>query len=536
MLRPRSIARRALLAAIVMGCGLSTVASAGPALAGTRPSAVVVTDKGALRGTVSQDGRAFRQIPFAAPPIGDLRWRPPQPAAAWTGVRDATTLGPMCAQDDFPLLGQPRITTEDCLYLNVYTPADRGSRQHQRRPVLVHLHGGAYANGSGNGFDGAALARHGAVVVTINYRLGAFGFLGHSALSGEDRQAKSGNYGLLDQLAALRWVRTNAKAFGGDARRVTVFGISSGGESVCALLTSPQAAGLFSRAIVQSGPCHLVTSPLTRVEAIGASFASRAGCDRQADVPACLRTQSAAAVLDTVRGMPELGGRSQIWAPTTATPVLPVSPLAAIAAGSYHRVPVMIGTVLDEGTVLTMVATEGVPLNAASYDRLMAGWFGADVPTVQARYPLANYDGNYGSTLSAILGDWLVICPDASLRRSLAATTRTYAYEFADRTAPNLYAVEPDFPLGAYHGGELPYLAPNATLPLSGAQARLSRQMLTYWTTFAATGNPNRWGSRPWDRFTTKKPIVQNLDTGAVAGRNDFEARHHCGFWAELTS
>jgi para-nitrobenzyl esterase len=529
---PRSARRRAVLLVLATSLGLIPVASAGPAAADTRSGAVVRTDNGAVRGTVGTDGRAFRHIPFAAPPVGALRWRAPQPAAAWPGVREATAPGPTCAQDGFPLLSQPRVTSEDCLYLNVHTPPGRTGN----RPVMVYIHGGAYANGSGNGFDGGALARHGAVVVTVNYRLGAFGFLAHPALTAEDPQAKSGNYGLLDQLAALRWVQANAAAFGGDPRRVTVFGSSSGGESVCALLASPRAAWLFSRAIVQSGPCHLVAGPLFYYESIGTSFASAAACGAAADVAACLRALPPAAILDAVRTTPGLAGPNQVWAPAIGTPVLPVKPNDAIAAGSYHRVPVMIGTVRDEGTVLTMVALGGRPVDAATYAALMAGWFGGKVPLVEAQYPLASYGGNHGATVSAILGDWLVTCPDAGLRRSLAATTRTYAYEFSDRTAPNLYSVAPDYPLGAYHAAELAYLAPSPDLPLSAGQRRLSEQLLRYWVAFAAGGNPNGPDSPRWARFTADRPIVQTLDVDAVAGGSDFEARHRCGFWADLLS
>ena len=539
MLRRRSTLRRTLLTAVALSLGLSTVPVAGPATAGAPPSAarrggeVVRTTDGAVRGQVSPTGRAFRQIPFAAPPVGALRWRAPQPPKPWKGVRDATTPAPVtCAQDAYVPTAQQRVVTEDCLYLNVHTPPG----PQRSRPVMVYLHGGAFTNGNGHQFDGAALARQGVVVVTINYRLGAFGYLAHPALSAEDQQAKSGNYGLLDQQAALRWVRANAAAFGGDSRRVTVFGQSAGGESVCALLTSPQAAGLFSRAIVQSGPCHLVATPLPRAEAIGTSFATAAGCTDEAVAAACLRALSPAATLDAVRVTPDLAGSSQVFAPTTQTPVLPTSPSAAIAAGTQHRVPVMIGTTLDEGTVLTMILTAGIPVTADSYRMMMTGWFGDDVARVEAEYPLVEHGGNYGATVSAILGDWLVICQDSALRRSLAATTPTYAYEFADRTAPNIYAVAPDFPLGAYHAGELPYLAPAPSTPLNAGQERLSEQMLRYWARFAAGGTPNGPGTPKWAPFTADRPVVQQLDLGSTVGREDFDARHKCGLWAELTS
>ena len=529
MLRTRP-GRRALWMVVVATLTLAAP-GAVPAFAYGGHPEVVATDKGAVRGSTDADGRTFRRIPYAAPPVGDLRWRAPRPAPAWSGVRDATAKGPACAQEQFAPLRQPRVTNEDCLYLDVYTPPAPVTH----RPVMVYLHGGAYANGTGSEFDGSALARHGAVVVTVDFRMGVFGFLGLPGLSGEDPQAKSGDYGLLDEEAALRWVRRNAAAFGGDPGRVTVFGQSSGGESVCSLLTSPPAAGLFARAIIQSGQCVLVTSTLPQAETVGTAFATKTGCTAQADVVACLRAKTPAELLDGVAATPELAGPNQVWSPAVGTPTLPTAPAAAIAAGTYSRVKVLIGTVLDEGTILTAIATYGLTVDENLYHVMMAGWFGADVPAVEAQYPLAGYGGNYGATLSAILGDWLASCPDDGFKRSLAKTTRTYAYEFADRTAPNLYPLTPGFPLGAYHASELVYLAPQPILPLNADQTGLSEQILSYWVTFAATGNPNNASAPKWTRFTADHPVVQTLDIGRTRGGTGFATRHHCGFWAGLT-
>ena len=518
---PRS--RAAILSALLL-----VFALASPATAGRDPS-VVVTDKGPVRGTVTEQGRVFHRIPFAAPPVGGLRWRAPRPAAAWTGVRDATVAGPECAQVAAPELGIPRITTEDCLYLNVYTPP--GGRRH--RPVMVWFHGGGYTSGSANQYDGSALAQRGVVVVTVNYRLGAFGFLAHPALSAE-APVKSGNYGTLDQQAALRWVQGNAAAFGGDPHRVTIFGESAGAGSVCAHLTSPLAAGLFARAIVQSGPCFV--RPRPDAEATGRQFATTAGCQGAPDIAGCLRARPVDAVLDAQSGTSGQG-MQLTWAPTTGTPVLPVDPDQAIASGAYNRVPVMAGTTLDEGRIFAaFLEASGVPLNAATYPAVLTQIYGAEGPRVLARYPGSAYGDDYRIAMGAVFTDSRFACPTWSFNWSVSALTRTYAYEFADRTAPKLFPITPDFPLGAYHGAELSYLFPSTASLLNAAQRRLSEQMLAYWTQFAARGNPNGYGTPQWRSFRASDKSVLTLDLDHTTNRYGFGARHQCAFWATVGS
>lgn len=517
------------LLSALLGALLMSLTLAAPAAADRDPS-VVVTGKGAVRGTVTDGGRVFHRIPFAAPPVGDLRWRAPQPAAAWAGVRDATVAGPTCAQGENPPLGIPRSTTEDCLYLSVYTPPT-GARH---RPVMVWFHGGAFVAGSANQYDGSALASRGVVVVTVNYRLGAFGFLAHPALSGEAPQVKSGNYGTLDQQAALRWVRANAAAFGGDPGRVTIFGQSAGGGSVCAHLTSPPAAGLFARAIVQSGPCTLLARTLPDAENAGRQFATTAGCQDQPDVPGCLRARPPGAVLDAM-GDPFALSAALPWAPTSGTPVLPVSPAQAIESGAYNRVPVMAGSTLDEGRIFAAIMeAQQVPLNAVTYPVVLSQMYGPDAVRVQAQYPGAAYGEDYRLALGAVLTDSAFACPTWALHRSLSASTRTYAYEFADRTAPNVYAITPDFPLGAYHAAEIPYLFPIGIVTLNPAQRRLSDQLLSYWTRFAADGHPHGHGTPHWRQFSPTDPTILTMDLGRTANGYGFDARHRCAFWATM--
>ncbi|HEX8866280.1 MAG TPA: carboxylesterase family protein, partial [Lentzea sp.] len=299
-----------------------TFSVAGVAAADDNGS-VVRTDKGLVSGTVTDAYRSFGNIPFAAPPVGENRWRDPKPAQAWQGVRDATKPAPVCAQNS--QLGAPPSQVEDCLYLNVVTPA---KDSHKPRPVMVWVHGGGFTAGAASQYDARWLAtKNDVVVVTVNYRLGVFGFFGYPGLRG------SGTFGLADQQAALAWVQRNARAFGGDARNVTIFGESAGGLSVCAQLASPRAAGLFAKAIIQSGPCGLtfpgdqpgefprIWKSRADVEKLGA--AQQLGCQ---DI-ACLRTLPVDKLLTV---------HEQFGSPAYDTPVLPIDPALAQKTGRMN--------------------------------------------------------------------------------------------------------------------------------------------------------------------------------------------------------
>ncbi|MEU2516846.1 carboxylesterase/lipase family protein [Streptomyces syringium] len=526
MALPRGLSVPLLLTA------LSLLGTAVPAVARADP-AVVTTDRGAVRGRVTDGGRDFLGVPFAAPPVGERRWRPPRPAAPWTGVQDATRAAGACAQPARPLLGTPESTNEDCLYLNVHTPPGGGSG----RPVLVWFHGGVFVSGSATNYDPSRLVRTGdMVVVTANYRLGAFGFLAHPGLGAEAPDTGSvtgsGNYGLMDQQAVLRWVRDNVAAFGGDPGRVTVGGQSSGGISVCGHLTSPLSRGLFARAITQSAPCGVASRPAAEAERTGTGFATGAGCLGTAPaVVACLRSRSAADLLK----VPVPGAAP--WWPVSGTPVLPVPPGQAIAAGDHARVPVLTGNTLDEGTIgSVMVESAGVRLNAVTYPLVLTALFGLDGPRIAARYPASRYGGDHRLAFGAAFGDYLVACPTRQAARWLAAATpgRVFGYEFADRTAPNLYGARPDFPLGAYHGSEIPYLfdyGPAGTDVLDPAQKRLAASMTAAWARFAAGTDP---APGTWPPVTTGPYRPLSLAPDATAPRTDFETGHQCDFWATL--
>jgi para-nitrobenzyl esterase len=519
---------------LMFACAVVVVASTCPArAAGDAP--VVHTTKGAVRGVAGDDGASFLGIPYAAPPVGSLRWRPPRPTSSWKGVRDAAKAGSSCPQPSSSLTRSRASNDEDCLYLNVYVPP--GQRHHL--PVMVWIHGGSFVVGSGSSYEASELAAKGhVVVVTINYRLGPLGFLALSALSGESGGKGSGNYALMDQQAALRWTRTNIAAFGGDPHDVTVFGQSAGGASVCAQLSSPAAAGLFERAIVESGPCGAALSSLHQAERSGAEFAAKLGCLVPAQAAACLRGKSVAAILKAAGAGSPTYLLNKTWQPTIGTALLPQQPADAIAAGRYNRVPVMLGSTTDEGTIFVAgVEQAGIPVNPLTYPAFLAVTFGAHSPEVLALYPASSYGGSAPLAASATLTDSDFACPSRRLAESLAGTTATYLYEFADRTAPNIYGVTPDFPLGAYHASEIPYLFredSGGIVTLDAAQKRLSDQMIAYWTRFAAAGDPNGGTTPGWARFDSATARDLRFEPAGPVERSGLGEEHQCGFWAGL--
>jgi para-nitrobenzyl esterase len=476
----------------VLAVGLCTT----PALAD--PGGIVHTDRGPVVGTVTDTHRTFQAIPFAAPPVGELRWRDPQPVQRWTRPRDATRPAPRCAQPAY--FGQGS-TSEDCLYLNVTTPRGHG----RLRPVMVWLHGGAFALGGSDEFSALRLSTGAdAVIVTVNYRLGVFGFFGYPGLEG------SGAFGLADQLAALRWVQRNARAFGGDPNNVTLFGQSAGGISACGHLTSPLARGLFHRVILQSGPCSYPAILASRrdVEAAGASV--DLGCS---DID-CLRRLP----VDTLFTV-----HITFSHPAYDTRVWPREPALALRGGQYYRIPVLLGTTRDEHTTL-IVLSYPQPIPPENYPAVLAEQFGAErVDSITARYPL-NDDADARPGLASAITDGVWACPTARDARQLVQGTRVHAYEFADRTAPLLLPIPPPpFEYLAYHGAELPYLFDYDTVALNPAQQQLSEQMIRAWGDFAATADPG------WRNY----PLVLSLAPGAIQPV-DYEAEHHCGFWSSM--
>jgi len=512
------------LAAAVLAAGASG-AVASPASSSANP--VVRVDGGLVRGADVAGVDSFLGLPYAAPPTGNLRWRPPRPDAGWSGVRDATQFGPSCPQAASPF-APPGAFSEDCLYLNVYAPPV-GSNDQGGRPVLVWIHGGGLVQDGARDYDGTKLAADGTVVVTINYRLGALGFLAHPALASRPGGA-AGNYGLMDQQAALRWVQRNIARFGGDPRNVTIAGQSAGGLSVLAQMVSPGARGLFQRAIVQSGTFALNQRPLATAETAGQTFATAVGCPDQS--AACLRNVPVS----------DLVSKFGVEIPGVVDGSVLTQPIgAALARGQFTRVPVINGITHDEellfvdGLKLTVSQGTNIPLAApldgssANYQADIAQALGvspARAAAIAAVYPLSANPTRPDEVFSLLVSDASFACPALQVDRWTAARgVPTYAYQFNDDAAPG-------FGLGqATHGAELPYLfdLPNTPVTLDPDQQALAASMRADWARFARTGDPSS-RALPWPTFNGTRvlslvPLQSQVTT-------DFATAHHCSFWA----
>ena len=529
-----------LAAAVLWGAAPSSVAggrtSMGHAAKDPNDSAVVSIDTGAIRGTLTPTNRLFEGIPYAAPPVGPLRWASPRRAVPWQGVRDATKSGNRCPQAQG--LIDEASNTEDCLYLNVTTPRHGATRP---LPVMVWIHGNGFINGAGSLYHAQQLASTGKViVVSPNYRFGIFGFLAHPALNHGMAKHLSGNFGLEDQQAALRWVHRNAAAFGGDPSQVTIFGESAGGTSVCSHLAAPSSKGLFQRAILQSaqctgdnwspGPPTWFPRPRAEREQNGLDVAAQLGCPDPSTAAACLRAKPAQ----------ELAKWSDVGigsGPTVGGGLLPRAPQRAFATGHFNRVPVIQGTTRDEHHLFTAAieVALGEQTTEASYQEQIHTLFKpADATRVLARYPSGHFQ-SAGEALSTVVTDWAWGCPVLARDRTLAAHVPVYAYEFGDRHAPWFTTLpKPNFPTGAFHGGELQYLFHDVQLPgpRTADQRRLSSQMIRYWSQFAYTGNPNRRGQPLWRPFRTDE-YVRSL-APSTTGSVDLAREHGCAFWASI--
>ncbi|MGW2964484.1 carboxylesterase/lipase family protein [Streptomyces sp. NPDC001220] len=503
---------------------------AGTGSAGSGRTPVVTIDDGAVRGTAVPGGYTFRGLPYAAAPTGDLRWQPPQPAAHWKDVRDAAAYAPSCPQ---PMSTTAGAQSEDCLYLNVTTPAADNHFRHNHRPVIVWFHGGGLVTGAGRDYDPSKLAAEGSVVVTVNYRLGALGYLAHPALASQD--GSSGNYGLMDQQAALRWVQRNIGRFGGSPHKVAIAGESAGGESVLAHLTSPGSRGLFQRAIVQSGTFALDQLPLAKAEADGKTFADSVDCtDQSAD---CLRKVP---VDKLVAKYPP----SYPHAAIIDGKVLKESIGTSLAAGRFARVPVLNGSNHDEeqiilatGATLHNGAYTPLPkggVTAENYQQAIATALGvtdAQAKAVADEYPASSY-ATPAVALGTLLGDADFASTAVQVDQWTSRHVPTYAYEFNDDAAPPRYL--PVNPPVATHLSELTYLfdlpdAPGKN-PLSADQEKLAQTMRAAWVHFAATGNPSTPAAH-WPSFHDSTDMT-SLVAPAPAHESDFAAKHHYAFWA----
>ena len=512
------------------------------------PSVVQVAT-GSIRGNVESAYRQFLGIPYAAAPTGSLRWKPPQPAPAWRGVRDASIPKDMCPQYSYTGPGVASVGgNEDCLVLNVTTPNKPTLR---RLPVMVWIHGGEYTNGSGVDQDGSWLVQKAdVVVVTINYRLGALGFLAHPALTAESRD-NSGNFGLLDQQAALAWVKANIVQFGGDPNNVTIAGVSAGGNSVWAHMISPKSAGLFQHAISISG--LWVTNwnwmgydepaqpfKLSDAEATGTRFAQAIGCtgsDRS--VAKCLRNTTVADLVATGGG--DFGPMYYKWGPTAGGAIMPRQLKEALNVGAFNRVPIINGSTHDESAPYVMMSFwmyMNNPLTPEVYAQTLQQRFGDDASTVQARYSIDAY-GSATYAYSAVDTDLQNSCYSRTINGLAAAYTKVYAYEFNDPNAPSSsWAMVFGGPLPyaprAYHASDVQYVfpSPNNTEGFTPEQIQLSGGMIGYYTSFAKSGVPQ--GQTTWLPYDRTVDAVQLLAPDAIAPITSFASDHQCAFWAKL--
>jgi para-nitrobenzyl esterase len=459
-------------------------------------------DAGLVSGVAGEGVRIYRGIPFAAPPVGPLRWRAPQPVAPWAGVRACTAFGSWCPQPS-PLLEKVvGAQSEDCLYLNVWTPAATAA---ERLPVMVWIHGGGLTTGSGASpnYEGSMLAREGMVVVTINYRLGPFGFFAHPLFSRESPHGVSGNYGLLDQIAALQWVQRNIAAFGGDPGCVTIFGESAGALSVAHLLATPLAAGLFHRAICESGASLGNERDLRRkvgikepMEAVGERIAQQLGCATAADPLAALRAKSAEELLAAADPAQGLFGNGTKFGFVADGWVFPHEPAELLAAGAVARVPVLLGTNADEGTIFLRQLP---PVRATGYRLLVRRLFGEDADAALRLFP-APTDAEVPDALNKLITVTAFVGPTRTVARGMAAAgAPVFLYHFT-RVPPHAGTQR----TGACHGIEIPYIFGNPLLAarVSETDRTLSAAMRACWIRFAKTGDPNGAGIPAWPRYT----------------------------------
>jgi para-nitrobenzyl esterase len=521
-----------------MACGAALLNTAAA-------ESLVATERGFVRGLETQSVDMFLGIPYAAPPLGDLRWKPPQPHASWSEVLSATKFGSHCAQTA-RVVGVSS-STEDCLFLNVFvpngdddgqtqtgTPEAQGSTDVRGRAVMVWIHGGAFTAGESDDFDASRLASIGGVIiVTINYRLGVFGFLAHPALTAESANHVSGNYGILDQQFALKWVQQNIRAFGGDPGNVTIFGQSAGGLSVLANMASPSAVGLFHKAIVQSGAYELVLPSLATGESQGTAFAGNVGCNGQ--TARCLRSLTVQQILaNPISVNPVVDGF-----------VLPFSLQIAAATGQFSRVPVINGSNHDEARfMIAMNELAGQVVTAAKYPAAVVAEFGPQAgPLVLAQYPLSAYI-NADEALAAIETDASFACPARLADQALSFYVPVFAYEFNDENAPEIFLPLVSYPYGAAHESELQYFFPAEDLThlagrieqLGAGQRNLSGMMIRYWAQFAKEGNPNGPRTPDWAEYSPSLDEFQSLVPLSIAPESDFASSHHCVFWATLFS
>ena len=497
---------------------LTCVSPLAIAVAEAQDTSLVATEDGKVLGTVEDDVHLFKGIPYAAPPVGKLRWKPPQAATPWNGVRKCDSFGAACPQvpNNLYKTGQTNLEmSEDCLYLNIWTPT---RKKNKRLPVMVWIHGGGNVTGNGHQptYDGANMARNDVVLVTINYRLGRFGFFAHPLLSEESESGTSGNYGILDQIQALKWVQQNIEQFGGDPDNVTIFGESAGGVDCTVLMLSPLAKGLFHRVISQSGTTLMSRRFLDRKSG-GATSGHEAGellaQDWLGDSPANvadLRKLTTKELLDSQpgSGMPNPRQNPRALGVLIDGYVLPEEPHVLLKKGHFNKVPLLIGMNTDESTLFTKRVRFFLPFG---YRRMLGEYFPGSVEEVISQYP-----GSSGQeatqSFKALMSDSMFLQPGREFADAVSEHgAPVYSYVFG-RTPP--FAARAG--LGAFHALEIGYVfenldAQNARL-FGTSDRELSKAMSAYWREFAKSGAPNVSGLTPWPQYDAKQAKYLFLD------------------------
>jgi para-nitrobenzyl esterase len=510
----RTVVLLTLACTPLTGCSESDI-DAGPAI---QQGTLITLENGMIQGEVDGGTRRFFRIPFAKPPLGDLRWRPPQPVEPWQGVLPATEMSLPCAQRD--ALTTPASDNEDCLYLNVWTPNPAPA---EPLPVMVWIHGGGNTSGStadliplgvgGLFYNGRTLAEtRGVVVVTTNYRLNIFGFLSHPDLAAEEEgYPYSGNQALLDQRAALEWVRDNIAVFGGDPDNVTIFGESAGSFNVCYQVASPMSRGLFHRAISESGGCTTRQRTLAEGEQRTDSLIAAVGCDTAVDALACLRSLPVATLLQNSDG----------FEPIVDGGFVPDQPRTLYDSGNFSKVPYILGSNSDEGT-LFLLGTPPVETEE-EYLAVLEERFGERADAIAAAYPVSDF-ANPNDALARVVGDSGLVCPTYdSARRAAAGGADVYLYNF---DWPVLTDILPF--LRVTHGAEIAFVFGSAEAPTPNDTA-VGMTMEGYWTRFARSGDPNGNGALDWPRYddATDQRININVTPSVVSGFR----REQCELW-----
>jgi para-nitrobenzyl esterase len=512
-----------LLALFLFAATASTASAQVPGCTANDPD-IACTPQGAVRGVVEGDMLAFKGIPYARPPVGALRWKPTEAAEGWSGVRDGSHFGPICPQ----IIGQEIKGDEDCLTVNVWRPRVKPA---QPLPVMVWLTGGGNHSLSGQGsagfggltYSGEKLVPQGVVFVSYNLRLGVLGFLAHPALDAERPEKISGNYGSLDQIAMLRWLKANIAAFDGDPNKVFLFGTSAGGGNICALMTSPLTRGLIHGAAMQSSVpngCELQT--LDNARGTGVKVAAAAGCDAAADIAACLRGKSVAEIVSAVPGTFTVLPR--IYGPNVDGHIFPDQPLKLIVEGKYPSMPVIIGNTSEE--TMPWADTAGRVTDDASYAAAIDRVFGAGSrERILAQYPLKSYPTPRLAFMRATT-DSEFTCQSRRVARAFSKTQREPVYRYiftqVQENDPALKAA------GVAHTAEHAFLFPGKYQPTE-AEAAIQRRMAGYWARMARTGNPNGGNDPQWPASTVENDSYLEIGEATAAMKGPAEAK--CDFW-----